>query len=86
MVSSNTFKSFAGILLGPAASLRFNAFIKDCTYLGSVGVRKNVFQRILSRISECFLFVCTNLLSILSVIMVKNLLKLLLITKESVAC
>ena len=31
-------------------------------------------------------FVCTNLLSFLSVIMVKNLLKLLLITKESVAC
>ena len=52
MVLSNTFKSFVGILLGPVAFLRFNVFIKDCTSLGSVGVRKNVFSRGLSRKSE----------------------------------
>ena len=64
MVLSNTFKSFVGILLGPVAFLRFNVFIKDCTSLGSVGVRKNVFSRGLSRKSEYFLSVCTILLSI----------------------
>ena len=42
-VSSNTCKSFVGILLGPVAFLRCTVFIKDCTSLGSAGVRKNFF-------------------------------------------
>ena len=75
MVLSNTFKSFVGILLGPVAFLRFNVFIKDCISLCSVGVRKNVFSRGLSRKSEYFLSVCTILLSIFLAIVVKNLLK-----------
>ena len=44
--------------------LKLIVFIKDCTSLGSVGVRKNVFSRGLSRKSEYFLSVCTILLSI----------------------
>ena len=44
MVLSNTFKSFVDILLGHVAFLRFNVFIKDCTSLGYVGVRKNVMS------------------------------------------
>ena len=58
-ILSNTFKRFAGILLGPVAFLRFNIFIKGFTSLGSVGLRKNVFSRGLSRKSEYFLAVCT---------------------------
>ena len=86
MVLSNTFKSFVGILLGPAAFWRFHVFIKDCTSLGSAGVGKNIFSRGLSRRSEYFLSVCTILLSIFLAIVVKNLLKKLLITNGSVAC
>ena len=61
-ILSNTFKRFAGILLGPVAFLRFNIFInfiKGFTSLGSAGLRKNVFSRGLSRKSEYFLSVCT---------------------------
>ena len=71
MVLSNTFKRFVGILLRPVAFLRFNVFIKDCTSLGSVGVRKSVFSRGLSRESEYFLSVCTILLSVFLMILVK---------------
>ena len=55
MVLSNTVKSFVGMLLGPVAFLRFNVFIKDCTSLRFVGVRKNVFSRGSSRKSGYFL-------------------------------
>ena len=75
MALSNTFKRFVGMLLDPVAFLRFKVFIKDCTSLGSVGVRKNVFSRGLPRKSEYFLSVCTILLSIFLAIVVKNLLK-----------
>ena len=75
MVVSNTIKSFVSILLGPVAFLRFKAFIKGCTSLGSVGVRKNVFLMGLSRNSDYFLSICTILLSIFLAIVVKNLLK-----------
>ena len=71
----NTCKSFVGVLLGPVAFLRFNIFIKDCTSLGSVGVRKSVFLRGLSRKSEYFLSFCAILFSIFSAIVVKNFLK-----------
>ena len=64
MVLPNTFKSFIGILLGPVVFLRFSVFVKDCTSLGPVGVRKNVSSRGLSRKSEYFLSVSTILLSI----------------------
>ena len=57
MVLWNAFKIFVGTLLGPVAFLRFNDFIKDCTSLGTVGVRKIIFWRGLSRKSEYF-FIC----------------------------
>ena len=63
MVLSNTFKNFVGILLVPPTFLRFSVFIKDCTSLGFVGVRKKHFLRELSRKSEYFWSVCTILFS-----------------------
>ena len=51
MVLSNTFKNFVGILLVPATFLRFSVFIKDCTSLGFVGVRKkHFFERIVKKV------------------------------------
>ena len=78
IVLSSIFKIF--VSMGPVAFLRFNAFIKGCTSLGSIGARKKVFWRGFLRKSENFLCVWTILLSIILAIVVKNLLKLLLIT------
>ena len=51
MVLSNTFKSFVDILFSHLAFLRLNVFIKDCSLLGYVGVRKNVFfERIVKEV------------------------------------
>ena len=71
MVLSNTFISFVVILLGHVAFLRFNVFFKDCTLLGSAGIRKDVFSGGLPWKFEYFLSVSTIFL----VIVVKNLLK-----------
>ena len=51
MVLSNTFKNFEGKPLVPATFLRFSVFIKDCTSLGFVGVRKkHFFERIVKKV------------------------------------